>query len=356
VCAYVVMTVSRFTRAAFAAVSRLAPSAASRLALRRFLRPPRHRPSARTAEFLATGTQQTLRLGGQRIKTWQWGNGPRVALVHGWGGVGGQLSSFVSPLVAEGFSVVTFDAPGHGMSDGRETPLLHFADAIEVVAANGAPLHGVIAHSLGAAATACALSRGLTAQRVAFIGPPSRPSQWIRIFGAQIGVSETVIRLMYDDVLRYVQSDWDALETIRLAPRLAVPLLVVHDLDDDNVPIGQGVELVHASPDAHLITTRGLGHWRILRDPDVIAAVTNFVMTPDQYINGRRQTFTQVVGRMYAGGVQFDGRSHVQTTTPDAHRDRDAGGLLSGHTGPHAEARVEAYVARHGGDGRYERR
>jgi len=42
-----------------------------------------------------------------------------VLLVHGWGGRGAQLASFVEPLVARGFSVLTFDAPGHGASAAR---------------------------------------------------------------------------------------------------------------------------------------------------------------------------------------------------------------------------------------------
>lgn len=269
-------------------MSRLAPSSASRLAVRRFLRPGRHRPSARTVEFLATGTRQTLSVRNQQIPVWLWGEGPRVALVHGWAGVGGQLTSFVPALLAEGFSVAVFDAPGHGMSDGPDSSLIHFAEAIEAVAASLGPLHGLVAHSFGAAATTYALSRGLTVDRVAFIGPPSRPSQWIGLFGRQLGLSDAVIRRMYDLLLRYFNSTWDKLETIRLAPRLRVPLLVVHDDEDEYVPAKQGVELARAWPNADLMTTRGLGHWRILRDPIVIAAIIAFITAPDHFADDRR--------------------------------------------------------------------
>ena len=68
--------------------------------------------------------------GGQRVAGWSWGDGPAVYLVHGWAGVGGQLAAFVPPLLAGGFRVVTFDAPGHGASAGRRSSIIHFADAL----------------------------------------------------------------------------------------------------------------------------------------------------------------------------------------------------------------------------------
>jgi pimeloyl-ACP methyl ester carboxylesterase len=267
-------------RAAFAIVSSLAPAIASQLAIRLFLRPPRHRRSARIRELLSTGVQQTLQVHGRRIATWQWGDGPRIALVHGWAGVGGQLATFVPLLLGEGFSVVTFDGPGHGASDGRESSLLDFSDTIAAVAARTGPLHGLIAHSLGAAAATCAISRGLPVDRVAFIAPPSRPSHWVGVFGREIGASDAVIRRMHADVVRYVDSDWDAIETIRLAPRQHVPLLIVHDEEDQDVPLRQGEELAQAWPDADLITTRGLGHRRILRDPTILSVITEFITAP----------------------------------------------------------------------------
>jgi len=97
-------------------LSALAPSVAARLAERRFLTPSRpRRPDAELA-LLATARARPLFVGTRHIELWLWGAGPSVLLVHGWGGRGTQLGAFVEPLVARGFSVVTFDAPGHGAS------------------------------------------------------------------------------------------------------------------------------------------------------------------------------------------------------------------------------------------------
>lgn len=60
--------------------------------------------------------------------------------------------------------------------------------------------------------------------------------------------------------------------------QIEVPLLVIHDEDDDLIPVGQARLLAGAyGSRARLVTTRGLGHRRILGAPEVIAAVREFV-------------------------------------------------------------------------------
>ena len=48
---------------------------------------------------------------------------------------------------------------------------------------------------------------------------------------------------------------------------------MIHDQDDREVPLPHGERLAAAWPGARLVTTTGLGHRRILRDPAVLDAV-----------------------------------------------------------------------------------
>jgi hypothetical protein len=145
-------------RAGTRTLSALAPALAARLAERLFLTPPRPRPPAAEIALLASARARPLHAGARRIEVWTWGSGPSVLLVHGWGGRGAQLGALVEPLVARGFSVVTFDAPGHGAADGGEVTIPEMAAAIREVAAASGPLAGLIAHSMGAACATLALS------------------------------------------------------------------------------------------------------------------------------------------------------------------------------------------------------
>src|SRR5216117_4462154 len=127
-------------RAANRALSHLAPELAARAAERLFLTPPRPRRPQTEIDLLGTARARPMRVGARRIETWVWGVGPSVLLVHGWGGRGAQLGPLVGPLVARGFSVVTFDAPGHGASDTGTVTIPEIIDAIRAVAASRRPL------------------------------------------------------------------------------------------------------------------------------------------------------------------------------------------------------------------------
>jgi pimeloyl-ACP methyl ester carboxylesterase len=71
--------------------------------------------------------------------------------------------------------------------------------------------------------------------------------------------------------------DWEASEPLRLAPEMAMPSMVIHDSGDRFIPHSEGAELANAWPDGRLVTTTGLGHHRILRDPKVINSVLSFI-------------------------------------------------------------------------------
>src|SRR5437867_8848785 len=136
------------------ALSALAPGLAARVAERMLLTPARHSAPPQEIAALASARRTIVRVEETALSTWTWGHGPRVLLVHGWAGRGGQLAAFVPPLLARGFSVVTFDAPGHGASPAPQTSVVAFTGAVRAVAAALGPIRGVVAHSLGAVATA----------------------------------------------------------------------------------------------------------------------------------------------------------------------------------------------------------
>src|SRR5688572_7784831 len=160
-------------RAGHRLLSALAPALAARRAERLFLTPPHARRPAAELALLATARARPMRVGARRIEVWTWGSGPSVLLVHGWGGRGTQLGTFVEPLVARGFSVVAFDAPGHGAADGGEVTIPEIVAAVREVGDAVGPLAGVVAHSMGGPAAALALADGLPVGAVVFVAPPA---------------------------------------------------------------------------------------------------------------------------------------------------------------------------------------
>ena len=260
-------------------LSRTAPDVASRVAVDLFMKPRRFAPPARERELLAEATPFDVRLGATlAIRAWRWGtDGPPVMLVHGWEGRGAQLSAFVRPLLAAGFSVVAFDAPGHGDSPGSRSSLPHFAWSVRGVADATAEPHAIIAHSLGCAASTLALRDGLRAQRLVYIAPPLEPSDYVNRFGTILNISAPVLDRMKLRIEERFLRKWSDYSLAATAREMTAPLLVVHDRDDQDTYWSEGNALAQAWPQARMITTTGLGHRRILRDAAVLEAATRFI-------------------------------------------------------------------------------
>jgi pimeloyl-ACP methyl ester carboxylesterase len=266
-------------RATISLAAAAAPGLVASWAIRRFCTPPRQAPAGWAPELRATARVRMMDAGAHDVRVRIWGEGPAILLVHGWGGRGAQLAAFVPPLVAAGHTVVAFDGPAHGDSPGRQATLLDFRDAVRTVADAAGPVSGLVAHSLGATAAAVALREGLAVGRVVFLAPPADPAPFFRRFLGALGVAPGLAPGIEAAFERRTNFRWRDLVVPAFAPALEVPLLVVHDRGDREVPWHDGAAIAAAWPGAALVTTEGIGHRKVLRDPRVVARVVDFLTT-----------------------------------------------------------------------------
>jgi pimeloyl-ACP methyl ester carboxylesterase len=267
----------RFFRAGFRALSFAAPPLATRAAAALFRMPPRHKTSPAERQILAWGRQGSVSVSSGTLATWSWGEGPAVLLIHGWGSRGARLGSFVEPLVAAGYSVVAFDAPGHGSSSGRLSSLPQFVEAVLAVSRPHAPFPAVIAHSMGGAAAALAIQRGLNIERAAFLAPSANPGSYTRRFAEVLRLPPAIRESMERRFERQFGFRWEEFDVVRAVASFSASLLVFHDRNDREVSWSDGAAIASAWPGAELVTTEGLGHTRIVHDPEVVRRVVAFV-------------------------------------------------------------------------------
>jgi pimeloyl-ACP methyl ester carboxylesterase len=267
------------TNVRLAASRLLFPELAGAWAERLFLTPPKVRDVAASALDLVDARSGSVVHRGRHIITWRWGaaDAPAVVLVHGWGGNAAQMRAFVFPLLAAGYRVIAYDQPAHGVSEGRLTGLPDFADVLTEIAWHHGGIHGVIAHSMGAAGAALALARGLALGRVALIGASLDVFGYARRFARWYWLSDRVRRAMQDAVEERFGVRWADLEIEKIAPRLRVPALLIHDGKDRAVPWEHGARFARLWPGARLLGTRGLGHLRILEDEAVARTAADFI-------------------------------------------------------------------------------
>lgn len=268
----------RAARAGFRVIGPYAPKIASGYAERLFLSPRRHaRPDWET-RALEGAERLEIPHEGQLLPAWKWGTGSStVLLVHGWEGRGSQLAAFIDPLVARGLSVVAFDAPGHGDAPSGFASVVEHARAVASVGAYLGRLHAVVGHSVGGAASLFALRLGLRADRLALVAPPASPAEFAASFAKMLALPANVNRRMITRLERRYGVRMEDLDVRADASRLSVPLLVVHDVGDRVVSFDDGESIAKAAPQGRLVSTHGLGHQRVLRAPEVIAAVVPFV-------------------------------------------------------------------------------
>ena len=264
-------------RTAFGTVGRVAPGVAARWAENIFCTPPRHEARANEEAFLASGRAFGVTWQGQRLAAWEWGAGPTVLLVHGWGSRAGRLAAAAAALVDARFRVVLYDGPAHGASSGRHASLPEFARALRAVADATGPVYGLVGHSLGGAAISLALSWGLAAERVVLIAPPSDVIVFSQAFADHVGLPRRAHDVMRRNLATRLDMRWEEIHIGTLARGLTTSALVVHDRDDPDVPYSHAEEIVAAWPRARLLTTTGLGHRAILRDPAVVQAAVAFL-------------------------------------------------------------------------------
>src|SRR5215831_3608010 len=265
----------------------LAPDFARLWAEQLFLSPPRALLPAEQPREFCGGRPRWLVHRRRRIATWSWGldKRPAVLLVHGWGGNAVQMGLIVSPLLAEGLRVIAFDQPAHGLSEGTLTALPDLAEALAEVARQYGGVRAVVAHSIGGAATALAVARGMPAESAVLLSASSDMVEYSRRFARWHWIPESVRSAMQAAIEERFGVHWAELDVVRLAPRLAARALFIHDRRDRIVPWRQGRAFAEHWPGARLLLTDGLGHARILRDQTIVRAIADFVVGRSEVAN-----------------------------------------------------------------------
>jgi pimeloyl-ACP methyl ester carboxylesterase len=211
------------------------------------------------------------------LAAWDWGEGPTILLVHGWGGSAAHMEGFIAPLLQAGFHVAAFDQPAHGLSSGERTNVLEFREAIMALDRRVGPVYGVIAHSLGATASLLALDRGMRAHQAVLLAPPVDVVSFLAPFAARIGLPAPRVRGIGERIEAFLRADLGDETAEQVAARMTISALVVHDVADRMVPVAHGHALASAWPRAIFQPVSGLGHGKLVRDPAVIGRACRFL-------------------------------------------------------------------------------
>jgi pimeloyl-ACP methyl ester carboxylesterase len=255
------------------------PTLAKKIIKRVFFTPAAYKSTPMEREYLANGKRFEVTIHEKTVQCWKWGSGPSILLAHGWNGRGIQLYHFIEPLIKRGYSVLTYDAPGHGESQGRTSSYFEFTDTIRTLltSPNGHQIQGVIAHSLGASAVVNSIEKENLALEAVLIAPALRLKEVLYGFFDYVGIPGGLYELLireYEDQFGYhMHRD----NPSNLLGEIKSKILIVHDKNDPTIPYGDSKEISERFAHIELHTTEGLGHKKVLADDWVVSRIVDYL-------------------------------------------------------------------------------
>lgn len=271
----------RIVRLGFNTMGRLFPKKAGDLAVELFGRPRFRARHKQTDELIESAKKSDLLIDGKTIKTYEWGQGEQtILLAHGWESRGTALRSFIPNLVAAGYKVLAYDAPAHGESSGRWASVLTIGATVQSIIKSQGNIHAIIAHSFGGPASMFALKdSGIEIKKVVFVACPSAIAIAVGDAIKTMKLPKKVAKKFIFNIESLLGQSIDATTIPNFTHQLNIQeVLVVHDIEDQIVPINAAIANATAFKQSRFMTTQGLGHNRILKHETVVNAVTDFII------------------------------------------------------------------------------
>ena len=215
----------------------------------------------------------------KEMVVYQLGTGEKkILLVHGWSGRGTQLVKFADALVGKGYSTVSFDAPAHGKAQGSTTIMTDFIASIVEVDRKFGPFDVAVGHSLGGMSLLNAVKSGLKINRLVTIGSGDKVNDILIDFVSKLELKpEFSVHLQQYFEKKY-NTEMESYSAYLAAQSITIPVLVIHDENDDEVPVSASENIYSNLKNGELFITNNLGHRKILGNQEVIDKTINFII------------------------------------------------------------------------------
>lgn len=214
----------------------------------------------------------------KNIVTYEYGKSERkILLVHGWSGRGTQLFKIADELLKNGYSTISFDAPAHGKSSGKSTIMSEFIASILEIEKQFGPFEFAIGHSLGGMSVLNAIKDGFQVNKAIVIGSGDIVQDILDDFITKLGLKQEIserLRERFEEKYQIKMNDFSA---YKAAQEVKIPVLVIHDNNDPEVPVKAGIHINKHLKNGTLYLTEGLGHRKILGNQNVIKKILDFI-------------------------------------------------------------------------------
>ena len=142
------------------------------------------------------------------------------------------------------------------------------------------PFQYAIGHSLGGMSLLNAINSGLTIKKLITIGSGDMVSDIVNDFVRALGLKPKIAIMLQEYYKDKIGKEMDSFSASLVAKNVNIPVLVVHDEDDKDVPIEAALHIQKNLEKGELYTTKGLGHKKILGNGMVIDKILQYITIP----------------------------------------------------------------------------
>jgi hypothetical protein len=231
-------------------------------------------------ESAAISRAKRIRYGDDAANTaFEWGTGPLIVLVHGFGGRAAQTAPLAVALAARGYKCVAIDVTGHGDTKKRFTRWSYFLRDIEALSRSlRSEVFAYVCHSAGGLTMMATRQHGrIKAQKYVCVCAPSYPFPPINAVRAALSPSPGVMTRYKEYLGAELGMPWKELESGGSYKGAGSDLLLIYDERDRFIAHTEGDRIHSLCSGSTLIKTRDYSHQRILAAPELPAIVHEFL-------------------------------------------------------------------------------
>lgn len=238
--------------------------------------------SKNTQSLPAGATPLSLEFENIKVRGYKWGSAPdkKVLILHGFSSTLIKFMHYVEPLLQKGFEVYAFDAPAHGISEGKTINVLQYRDFIHKINELYGPMNHYISHSFGGLALSLFAEQHPLDKmsKIVFIAPATETTTALNFFSQKLGISHRLKAAISEYIFERSGRKAEYFSVRRAIRNIHYKILWIHDLNDDVTPWSDA-ERVKKDNHANItfVNTTGLGHRKIYKDAEVTNTVVKFI-------------------------------------------------------------------------------
>ncbi|NNT71757.1 alpha/beta hydrolase [Flavobacterium sp. IMCC34852] len=243
--------------------------------------------SGKLPKTLQSAQQETLHYDGEDFQTYIWqgsedssqrrtGQSQIILLLHGWESNASRWKKLLNQLKPTGKTIIAIDAPGHGLSSGKEFNAPRYAEFIHILAQKYNP-KTLIGHSIGGAAITYYLHKYPNdhIEKIVLLGTPSSFKKISDNFVNILSLNNKMKNLLEKHYQEKFDIHINDFAGHLFAKNFAQKAIIAHDINDKVILVEEGRMYASSWKNSTYIETQGLGH--SMHDKDLYQKIVHFI-------------------------------------------------------------------------------